>query len=206
PRPVAPAGLDEDLPDPARSLDEALETALEERPELDALRAQRDAAAARQREVRLEYIPRLSAGVALQYTTERVVNTDWIVLGTVGLSVTPIASGTRRARIDAQQALSTQASLEQDAAGRAISVQVRQAWAEWETARQAVVIQRGNVRVAQDNARIQTERLKFGTANVVDLVEADALVRQASARLAVAKIDVVRAKARVLVAMGRRTW
>ena len=184
------------------SLDDATHVALDSHPQLAALRAQRNEATARADGVRWELAPTIDATGMFLYTTEERLATDWIAQASLNVTWTPLASGTRGARADLYDAESVRRTHELTEARRAITQQVALAWAGLEIAQRDVVVSSENVMLAEDNLRIQDAKLSSGTANTIDVVEAEALLRVARAQRDAARARHVHQRALLLAAIG----
>lgn len=180
----------------------AKKMALERHPALAAQRGQRDEAQANADGIWWELLPTLSLQGAFIYSTEERVATDWIAQGSLNLVWTPLAAGTRAARKDLFEAQALRLRHELTEAERAITLGVERAFASYEIINRDVEVWRTNVELAADNLRIQEERQTQGQANVVDIVEAETLLRVARASYKSAQVQRALARVRILGAMG----
>lgn len=180
----------------------AKRVALERHPALAAQRGQRDEAQANADGIWWELIPSLSLQGAFIYSTEERVATDWIAQGSLNLVWTPLAAGTRAARQDLFEAQALRVRHELTETQRAITLSVERAFASYEIITRDVEVWRTNVELAADNLRIQEERQAQGQANVVDIVEAETLLRVARASYKSAQVQRALARVRILGAMG----
>lgn len=180
----------------------AVARALASREDLAALGATSRALDARRSATLADALPRLDGRAAWVWTngSPYTVN-DWVE-GSVVVTWTPFAAGTRAARAAAYEAQRRAAEAERTDAGQGIALQVRAATASIAVARSGVAVARTGVTLATETLRVESERHSVGRATTNDLLAAQAVLREQQTRLALARLEVVRGWVRLWLAGG----
>jgi len=186
----------------APELEDAVSRALEARSDLRALGTTRQAIGQRRRAVLAEALPRVEGRVAWTWTDGSPYSIDNWVEGSVTLSWSPFAAGTRQARVAALGAQRRAVTAQLREARRSIEIEVHAALSAIETARAGVDVGLRGVEQAGEALRVERERHNAGRSTVNDLLQAEAGLREQQTRLAVARLDVVRAWVRLWLAGG----
>lgn len=194
--PDVPADTPEDL----ATLFAAAEAA---RPELRRASAAADLAAARQRESRAAWIPRLDAQASYEANGLSFGNRSgsWMVGGqfTWTLSV----GGAEAARVRAASAAHTAAQAALDDARASVQVDVVSALERLKTARTRVALAERAALQAREGHRIQRNRYEAGLAQASDLLQAASAQAGADQARIAALVDVLTADAALRRAAGR---
>ncbi|MEZ4458398.1 MAG: TolC family protein [bacterium] len=156
----------------------------------------------REREVWLSLVPRVDAFGRANWTDNDALNTQtWFEVG-VTLEWSIFEAGTRTQRADIESAQATRSRVQHDDARRGVAVQVAAATAQAENAEDAIAIEQEALRDSQKTLELINARYEAGAAILTDLLQAQADVRDHSARLAVARIQTQRARMEMQFATG----
>lgn len=182
--------------------EEAIEEAVSRRADLAALAERLKALELERKAVRAEALPRLEAGAAWTWSSGSAFAQDNWFEGSLHLSWSPFASGTRGPRAAATGREEAALSAELTETRRAVALEVRSALAELETAIGGLAARRVGVEQAAETLRVDQERHRVGRLTTNDLLEAEANLRRQQTLRDVAELDLVRARVRLRLAMG----
>jgi outer membrane protein TolC len=185
---IGPSGEPE-LPD----LRAALMTALVGRPDLKALQARLRSLDLEARAIRAEKLPRVQARVSVLASDGDPFNPEELVQGVVSLSWSPFAAGTRGPRAAAAEAEAEAVRAETTEIVRAVALQMGQALADLEVARESVRVRERGVELAEETSRVERERHAAGRSTTNDLLDAEATLRFQRTARALAHLEVMRA-------------
>jgi outer membrane protein TolC len=151
--------------------------------------------------VRAERWPRLDAGARWSWTSGSPFAEQDQLEGTLGVTWTPFAAGTRAPRAAAlaegESALRAQ-SLE---LRRQVELEVRAALARFATARGAVALAETAGELAAETLRVEAERFSAGRSTANDLLAAEAELRDQRAAGELARIELLRARLELALAI-----
>ncbi len=191
----ADQGLDVELTDPleersdsAPSIEDALRSAREERPELRALAARLHAAGLATEAEKAERLPRLGFQFQGGYSGFHFNDMFWTRSVSAFLSVPVFTGGRTAARIAEADSVSRELRLEQIETDRRIEEDVRKAVLAWQIARE-------RVRVARESERLAGEELEFARDRFTDGLSSSIEVDNAQTSLVQAQEDRIAALA-----------
>ena len=125
-----------------------------------------------------------------------------LVTGTVGVTWTPFAAGTRAPRIAALEAEREALSADLEELRRGVEVEVRGALAGLVTARAAVRVRQRGVELASETLRVERERNRAGRSTTNDLLDAESALRRQSTLYDLARLEVLRTWFELALAAG----
>ncbi len=181
-----PAGqtliLSEDLPVQvagAATLEDALQAALDSRPDLKAARLQLKAAAEARRASKAEYLPSLSANG--YYGLEGINPNKGVSAYQVsaGLNIHIFDSGRVRSDIDQADANYSQLQARYDDLKAAVDLDVRQVYVDLQVASEQIKVAQENRRLAAETLTQSVERFAAGVTNSVEVVQSQETVAAA---------------------------
>jgi outer membrane protein TolC len=186
-RPLAPLG---DVP--AVTVDRgARETAaLAARPELQQSRLRERIAEAEIRAARSGFLPHVSAQASLEANGHSFADRAGSWTAAVQLRWNVFAGGADAARVAAARAAGARAAAEREGAEHAVRLELRQAFADHESALARRAAARAMVDEAVESRRIIRERYDAGLSPASELTRANALVLRAEATHIAALVDV----------------
>ncbi len=185
------------------TLEQRLEQAYTQRPDLRALEQRVDQAQAGIKLARSGYYPEIGALGRYEWNGEQLFGSDgdnW----TVGLSVKFTVFDGSDTKAQAQRARAGLARLEarNDALRQGVRLEVQAAWAERESARRRLEVAAAALDRAGEALRIVRERYGEGLAMIVELLGAEAAFTQAQANHAAAVSELWLAQASLDLASG----
>lgn len=173
-----------------KSVDDYLATALKNRPDLAAVRAQAIAAEARLRAVRAQGYPSINAGGSVgRLSYDSLSDKNNIHSGSIGVSVPLFTGFSHRYDVLAARA---QADAAISGAQNMQDIVVLQVWTSYyslETAEQQVRTSGDLMQSATQNHDVAAERYKSGVGSILDLLTAQAYLEKARAQQIQARAD-----------------
>ncbi len=191
--PVEPAFDPGALP---RSLDfneAVLAGAVRKRPDLAAISLQVDALGLQAKGVRAEGLPRLDAELDWRRLDPSPFTDRAILEARIAVSWRPFASGTRKTRAAAVRARQRAAADQLTELRRGAAIEIRQALADFDTAKQALAVRARDVIQARETLRVETARYLNGRATLNDVLEFEALLRERNTLRDLAELDILAA-------------
>jgi multidrug efflux pump subunit AcrB/outer membrane protein TolC len=171
---------------------DAVDEALARRPDVAALESRVRSLELEARAIRAERLPRLDAELSYQRSDGDPFRPDELATGTVSVSWTPFASGTRGPRAAAAEAEA--AALRADLAELrwAVRLELTEALARLDTARSAVEVRARGVELAAETLRVERERHAAGRSTTNDLLASEAALRRQRTEHHLARFEVLR--------------
>lgn len=199
--PAWPAGA-HPQPEPPASPETLLPRALETRPDLRALEESVQARELEEKAVRAEGLPRLEATVSGIWTAGSPFQDETFAQGGLRVSWNPFAGGARQARAAAvaQEADALESTLTE--ARRGVEVELTRALTDWAIAQGNVEVGETGVAQATETLRVERERHQAGRITTNDLLDAEAALRDRQTLRDLARLDLVRARVRLDLAVG----
>jgi len=190
---LAPAGW---------TLDQAVEQALEMRPDLKSLEKAYQASQADVDASRAAFLPRvdLVAGQEWNASTPSIKNRNTMIGATVSMNL--FAGGSDRAHTRASRAKAIALELKLGDHKQQIHNEVRQAWRMLDESRARNVSEREALKQSQESLRIKSLRYKQGLTKTSDLLDAQVQVDTTRLSSIRAKYDVTIAQAALQLAVG----
>lgn len=179
-----------------KTLDQAIARALAQRPELQSLVLQRQAADQLIRGVRSEQMPRLDAIASLG-----VVNPSGVIQNSknyavgVAISIPLYTGGLVEGRVSEEKQKRDIAVAEEKETVEAVKLQVTQAWLNVQTRAAQVSAAQAQVTSANTSLQLASERYRLQLNTLVELTDAEALTIRARAALVNAQTDLEQAHA-----------
>jgi outer membrane protein TolC len=201
----SPVDILEDIPMPelGKSLDEAYDTALEQRPEIRVTRLQVENAEKGIRIARAGYLP----NVAATYEYEKVgedadVDDDdaWTV--GVGLRWNVFDGGTSHFSVARQKAVRNRINYLLQSLKDQVLLEVKNSYLSAEEARARTEVASQAIDQARENLRIQKDRYNLQVATTTNVLDAEALLGQARRNYISARADYATSLATLRSAMG----
>lgn len=189
----------------SRSQETWVRRALAQRPDLQAAAAGLRAAEQSETAVWAEYAPRLEARGEAIYDTAALYDETFFVQGSLNLVWTPFAAGTRPARAAQARATQTQVQATLEDLQRAVRTEVVDAFRNVDVLVQEQAVARRGLTQAQAAVTAERERFAAGRATTVELLEAEALLRDRQARATRATWGYHQAVAQLRLAAGELT-
>lgn len=188
-----------DCPKVEESLEELVSMALSRRPELDVLKSEIEIA---DRQIKVEKaanIPRVDAfaGYEVRRDLDRSSFTDEVNTGTVGLLGTwNIFDGfSGRGKTKSATAVLQGRRISLDKTVLQVRSEVSEAYGNLQSAGEAVFVQAGNTKTAEESVRLSQNSLEAGYATLLDVL-------QATVDLTTARLESIRARQRYMKAMA----
>lgn len=193
--------LDEPVP-AAPSTEEAIERAIQNRPDLAELKLNMEAFELRYKAVGAEALPEARARGTWTWNDGDAFNDGSRFFAALEVSWNPFNSGTRKHRKAALEAQRKGVAAQLEDAARQVRLDIRQAMADLNTSLSAVAVAKRGVEFAGETLRVERERHANGRATTNDLLDAEAQLRDETTNLDLAKLDVVRAYINLKLSMG----
>lgn len=197
-----------ELPEPGvpqvEPLESLIQEAVQERPELQAVRFEREAAQERLEFARSQKKPVLNLAFSGGYARFTNILARELLAGGAGLAL-PLFTG---GRIEGQEQ-EAEAQLRvmdnrEEALRQQVALEVRTAWFELKNAVEALPSLRQSIEYARSALRLADERYKERLGSFVDVIIAQSAQEEASSGEAVGRYDVKTAEAELRRAVGRR--
>ena len=156
---------------PSESLDDLEKRALEQRPDLQGLVTQQSVQADGVRAAKASFGPRVNAIADWELDNPRFSGgggNNW--LAGVEIQFDLFDGGAKRARLQRERAMKDRIDSLHDAAVSGIRLEVRQAYLNYDAARQQVEVARAAVGQAQESLRIGRNRYQAGLSTITDLL------------------------------------
>lgn len=183
-------------------MDQLTARAVANREDLGALKIDLKAAELRRKAIQTEWLPQLEAAVTYSHADGDPFRDGDFFQGALQFSWVPFAGGTRKARKAVaryqEQGLDAQIAEHQ----RGVVIEIREALANLDVAEGAVNVAETGVKLATETLRVERARFESGRVTTNDLLDAEASLRQQSAALAIARLDVHRAHLRLKFTLG----
>ena len=186
----------------AGPVDELVERALAQRPELAGSAAQAQALAEQARGESASHRPQLGLIADYQHLDNQVLDREDFSLLGLGFSWTLWDGGRIRDRASALRSASRTATRERDDLRSRIALEVHEAWLALHEAQARVPLTREAVDQAEENLRVGREQYGVGLATNTVVLDAEALRLQAVANHDNALLDVVLGELRLRRAIG----
>lgn len=172
-------------------------------PELRALLAQEQAASAALDEAIADLYPALNLQAEYGLAGDRLPLV-WNWWGALRSAVSLFSGGQKMARIDASAAQLRAARAAVANREQQIYLDLRQAWNQWDTARQRLTLTDLIVREAQESLDLVAERYRLGQASAVEVTDAQVALTSARADQVKARFDCQAAIAQIKHAIGEQ--
>jgi outer membrane protein TolC len=181
---------------PALSVEEAMQRALAQRPELKAAARQLAAADQSIRGVRSELLPRLDAIASLGAVNPSgvIVNNKDYAVG-VALSIPLYTGGLVEGRVAEEKQKREAVVAQERELQEAVKLQVARAWLDVQTREAQVKSAQEQVVSATNSVQLASERYRLQLNTVVEVTEAEAVATRARAQLVNAQYDLEIARA-----------
>jgi len=173
------------------------------RADVAALDARLEAASLRRRSVAAEMYPTVDLTASWSRDSGNAFTATGRAAAMIGVTWTPFAAGTRAPRAAAAEQEILALRAERRELERAVAREIRAALAGLEIARGAVDVGERGVEQAGETLRVEQERFRAGRITTNELLEAESALRDERTRRDLARLDVVRAAARLELATGR---
>ena len=180
-----------------------LTRALENRPDLEAIAARRDAAVGQVGMARAERKPQLGLNATWESNAEDFLGKDgdnWSVV--VGLKFPLFDGGRAKAKIDRADAALREAEEGVALLAESAALEVRSAFHELRAARQRIEQATRGAELARRSLEIVEDRYKEGLTTLPDLLDAETALTEARLRDLAARRDLLVARARLDLAVG----
>ncbi len=172
------------------------------RSDMAALETRAAALGLRAQAVHAERLPRLDATASWQTVDGDAFQPDGILRGSLDVTWTPFAAGTRAPRKAALEAQRDALLADLQALRRGIDLEIRQALSRLVVARKSLEVRERGVELATETLRVETERYRAGRATTNDQLDAEAALRDQRTRHELAKLDILRAWVQLQLATG----
>lgn len=184
------------------TLDAALQTARERRPEIQAAQSRVQATQAEVGARKGAYAPQVYAvGMADVMTASGGAGRAGFTVGLTA-SLPLYDGGERRADVDGASARLARARADADQSRQQVEQETASAWLTWQTATAQVEASGAGVSAAQEGYALANLRYNAGKSLTAERLDALAALARAQGALAQAKADVVTARARLQAAIG----
>ncbi len=189
---------------PPESFEEALQIALDRRPELISAEAEVESAHLQQKIAQAEYLPRLDVEARLYHDDPHPSYNDDQLNWTLGANLSwDVFSGfATRARIQRAEGLSAESLATQRRLRRQIELEVRQAWLDLQQARARTEVTQAAVGQAVEAYHLVQTRFSGGAAEITRYLEAELALNRSRMQALSAQRDQQRAVADLARAMG----
>jgi len=194
-----------DLALPERSVDEWLEAAIRNRPELHAAKYRLDAARARADAARAPFLPTVNLQATEEWNSDTVAprNANTTIAAEVRFNL--FSGGSDRARLHTARATAIAGELALADTTQAIHNDILDMWRSLQEAKSRIRANRQVLRQTLESLRIRTLRERQGLERASDVLGAQSRADQARAEAIRARYALVIAKARLLTAAGQLT-
>jgi len=152
--------------------EEALAIALESRPELLSLRAQRSAAQEDASARWKEHLPEFTGGASTDWSGSDRLSNTWDLGASVNVPI--FSGGLIDARVGEARANALALGFQEEALRQDVALEVRQAFLEMTRAREAIGVSARVRDQARENLELAEGRYRTGVGNVIELVDAQA--------------------------------
>lgn len=178
------------------------EDAAEKREELQAAKAQGEAAAALAQAFRREPLPVVVLALGAENVRDHFLLHQTNSYGVVGVRANLFDGGRARALARQQEALARSSSFQQELLRRQVQREVTAAQAMVEAVRQQLAAAQKAEQAAQEELRLETKRHEQGLATTRDLLAAQEHLAQAKAAVAAAQAGLLQAVGELAAAAG----
>ncbi|MBN2209491.1 MAG: TolC family protein [Candidatus Coatesbacteria bacterium] len=187
------------------SLSDCLETAVEERPELIAMRKSIDVAASSEKLARSAFFPQFSGVYEKNLTKERLNwdrDEDW--------SISLVASwdvwewGRQKFDLDYARAKTDETRYQTNLLEDNVLLEVKQAYLSVDEAQKLISVTKRAIEQAEENVRMSNERYAQSIVTITEVLDAEVLLANARLNYYASLYDYDLALARLLRAMGKR--
>jgi len=175
------------------SLTECLAQALRQRPEVKEAEYQRESANIAKQLARINTLPivNISGSYNRYPSTTRITDKEWALNLIVSY---PIFDGGRiRAELEQAKLQVEQADLNLKRTFDNIRLQVRQAYSNWQNAKERLSAAQEAVKEASETARLTEEAYKAGAVSLIDVINAQVALAQSETQEIQARYDLLRA-------------
>lgn len=183
-------------------LEEAIQTAIQNRPELKALKAQSVAFAKQSKSIDSEKLPSLFLRGGWHLSDGEAFRTDSGFEGSLVVNWKVFDGGNRKARKAAADLESSSSMKRFHDAKLDIEMEIRSKFADFHVAKETRKVAERGVELATENLRVEQERHDAGRATTNDLLRAEAMKRQRDIDLVLSKLDIFRALLNIKLAMA----
>jgi outer membrane protein len=191
------------LPTSMQGEDALTETAIENRPEIKAIREQRQGLALQRRATEGGLYPSLSVSATHSRNLDPLpTQREETTVGTLQVNWPIFDSGLTRARVRQVRQDEEQAALQQQQIELAISLEVRQAVANLQNAVSRLAVADSQVQFASETYRLARVRLEAGEGTSLEVTQAQTELTRAQTQQANARFDVRTAFAQLQRAVG----
>jgi outer membrane protein TolC len=195
------------LPEPTAPADVSVEAALERRPDLARVQAQRQQLEVELRFARNQLLPALDLGVAVSQDLGRSPGAKYDSLGKPELELTasldvPLLYRAPSGRVQVAQAALAKLDAQLGLARERVAVDVRDASSSLEAARGRVVLARAEVTLTEQLERGERARFELGETNLLFVTLREQATAEARSRELDALLDAHRAAAALRAALG----
>lgn len=190
-------------PSPEMKLDDAWQTAEQDRPEIREADSAIKAKEEEQKTARAEFFPTLYLSGGYQYEENRnmVHEDNWSVLA--GMNINLSSGGATVAKMRRADAEIRELRINREKLLDAIRIEVKNSYLELESARKRVDVTEKAVAQAEENLRLQRLRYQEGVGTATDVLDASALMTRAESNYWSGIYGVKRAEARLHHSIGR---
>ena len=201
--PVQPELSNLKLPGQIPSMDQALQLALNTRPELKALHAEVEAQNKQVLSIDAEKLPKLTLNAGWTFTDGEAFRASSGFEASLAMNWRPFSGGLRKAR-KAGARLNGQAfQKELVDMELAIRLEIRRIFSDLAIAENAQTVAQSAVSMANETLRVERQRHAVGKATTNDLLEAETLKKQRDIDLELAQLNLFRHALRLQVAVGK---
>jgi outer membrane protein TolC len=193
--------IEEPIP-PVPALEDAIQRAVENRPDLAELKANMEAFEFRYKAVGAEALPEARARGTWTWNDGDAFNDGGRYFAALEVSWNPFNGGTRKLRKAAIEAQRKGIEAQLEDVTRQVRIDIRQAMSDLNTAMRGVEVALRGVDFATETLRVERERHANGRATTNDLLDAEAQLRDQVTNLDLARLDVARAFVALKLNMG----
>ncbi len=185
---------------------DALKTAIEKRPDLQQLRLQKELNELNATIQARAVWPTLAAQVRYNLQDQAVVNGNSVNIQNVNYSLNmnwPIFDGlAAQAKAQRARKAADQIQISLDQLQQRVATDIQQAFMDIEAAREREQMARAGIQVAQEGLRVAQISYKEGVGVMLDVINAQTSLQQASNNLITARYDLNTSRARLYQALG----
>lgn len=198
---VVPVSVDESAPLPP--VESAMSAAYDLRPELKGGKARVDAGEATVKQAKSGFFPTLSLDASYGWQQDHFTPEDkkWSIGITAGIPL--FEQLTTRSRLNQARANLAGLKAAELQTRRAVELDVEQAWLALKEALERFAVTKKTLEQAQEDMRVSEGRYKEGVGNILEVIDAQTALTQATTNHVVALYDIANAQARLDRATGK---